>query len=50
MKLKNDFFMFYFSNTDCSFTILIKNMKLLEYLDDVLLEGSVSHFFDIGLC
>ena len=32
-------------NTDFSFTILNLHMKLEEYLNNVLLEGSVSHFF-----
>ena len=44
------FFQFYFLNTDFSITILDCHMKLEEYLHNVPLEGSVSHYFHLGLC
>ena len=42
MNLKIDFFKFYFFNTDFSITIKNLDIKLKEYLPNVLTEGSVS--------
>ena len=43
-EIKNDFCKFYFLNTDISFTISSQLMKLEEYLNNVLLVGSMPHF------
>ena len=44
------FFRFYLLNTYFSVTILNLQMKLEEYLNNVLLKGSMSHFFNLDLC
>ena len=42
VKKKEDFLKFYFLNTDFSVTILNLQMKLEDYLDNVLFEVSVN--------
>ena len=45
-ELNSDFF--YFSNMDISVNINYFNLKFPVYNQNILLEGSVSHNFDLG--
>ena len=48
LKLKIGFLYFYFFNTDFSFTVHNIHLTLYGYVQNVLVEGSVSQNFDLG--
>ena len=47
-EFKNRCFKFYFYNSDFSITIMNQHSKLIEYLKNVLAEGSLSQIFYLG--
>ena len=47
--MKNRFLHSTFLNNDYSFNIVCRSIKLLAVVLRSILEGSVSHFLDIGL-
>ena len=47
--MKNRFLHSTFLNNDYSFNIVCRSIKLLAVVLRSIMEGSVSHFFDIGL-
>ena len=49
LLILNQFFYFYFFNMDISLRICFPGMKFCKVGHKVLLEGTVSHIFDLGL-
>ena len=47
--IKNHFFHFYLLNIDISVTIMVLDLTLSLRVPKVLIEGSVSQIFDLGL-
>ena len=50
MNLENDFFHFYFSNSDFLFNINSSCTKLFLMIKNIHMQGSVSQNFDLGFC
>ena len=48
MNLENDFFHFYFSNSDFLFTINSSCTKLFLLIENIHMQGSMSQNFDLG--
>ena len=50
MNLENDYFRFYFSNSNFLFTINSSCTKLFLGITNIYVQGSVSQNLDLGFC
>ena len=48
IEIKILFFYFYFLKRDFSFTIMSSALRLIELVDNIHLEGTMSQIFDLG--